>query len=58
MLRGAGIAHSITLDGARVSHVRGLHGSLIGRFATIGACDGGSTHRLVVGDDTFVEVAV
>ncbi|MBB4893137.1 glucose-1-phosphate thymidylyltransferase [Streptomyces olivoverticillatus] len=58
VLRGAGIAHSITLDGARVSHVRGLHGSLIGRFATIGACDGGSTHRLVVGDDTFVEVAV
>ncbi|MFI9723681.1 glucose-1-phosphate thymidylyltransferase [Streptomyces sp. NPDC052396] len=54
VLRRAGLTYSITLDGAEVSDVRGLHGSLIGRQAVVG---GSAQHRLVVGDHTRVEVA-
>ncbi|MEV0373395.1 glucose-1-phosphate thymidylyltransferase [Streptomyces sp. NPDC050636] len=48
---------SITLDGASVADVRGLHGSLIGRSASIGPSSRTAVHRLVVGDYTRVEVA-
>ncbi|MDX3642270.1 glucose-1-phosphate thymidylyltransferase [Streptomyces sp. MB09-02B] len=49
---------SIVLDGATVTEVRGLHGSLIGRMASIGPADvGTSHHRLVVGDHARIEVA-
>ncbi|WP_331765273.1 glucose-1-phosphate thymidylyltransferase (plasmid) [Streptomyces sp. NBC_01384] len=49
---------SIALDGATVTEVRGLHGSLIGRMASIGPADVGTAHhRLVVGDHTRIEVA-
>lgn len=52
------IADSIALDGAAVSGVRGLHGSLIGRSAAVSRDDaGGRSHRLLVGDHTKVEVA-
>ncbi len=54
-ITGARLDYSIVLDGAAISHVDGLHGSLIGRFATVGR---GDTHgRLVVGDHSRVEVA-
>lgn len=52
------ISHSIALDDATVCRVGGLHGSVIGRSATVGPADQGATrHRLLVGDHTRVEVA-
>ncbi|MDC0772597.1 glucose-1-phosphate thymidylyltransferase [Streptomyces sp. HD] len=58
VLRSAGIGYSVALDGARVTGVSGLHGSLIGRAADVTSSEGGSgRHRLVVGDHTRVEVA-
>lgn len=57
-LRGTRIRDSIVLDGATISEVPGIHGSIIGRNATVGA--GGDVdpyHRLVVGDHTRIEVA-
>ncbi|MEU8685493.1 glucose-1-phosphate thymidylyltransferase [Streptomyces sp. NPDC048611] len=57
-LTGTSIEYSIALDGATVSHVRDLHSSIIGRFATVGPSDRDTRHhRLVVGDHTRVEVA-
>ncbi|NLU68540.1 glucose-1-phosphate thymidylyltransferase [Streptomyces sp. HNM0574] len=57
-LRGTHVTDSIVLDGARISGVPGLHGSLIGRGAHVGATSAGTAHhRLVVGDDTRIEVA-
>ncbi|MGW5734177.1 MULTISPECIES: glucose-1-phosphate thymidylyltransferase [Streptomyces] len=54
VLRGTHMDASIALDGATVTEVRGLHGSVIGRSATVGQA---AQHRLVVGDHTSVEVA-
>ncbi|MFH8571846.1 glucose-1-phosphate thymidylyltransferase [Streptomyces sp. NPDC017993] len=52
------VDHSIVLDGASVSKVPSLRGSLIGRSAAVSSADGGVLHhRLVVGDHTQVEVA-
>ncbi|MCD0485153.1 glucose-1-phosphate thymidylyltransferase [Streptacidiphilus sp. ASG 303] len=56
-LSGTHLEYSIALDGATVSQVRGLHGSLLGRSAAVTTADLGSHHRLVVGDHTRVEVA-
>ncbi|MEU3301214.1 sugar phosphate nucleotidyltransferase [Streptomyces sp. NPDC006678] len=58
-VRGTHIDDSIVLDGATVQPVGRLHGSLIGRFAHVSAAgaDGTPRRRLVVGDDTRVEVA-
>lgn len=57
-LRESRIRDSIVLAGATISHVPGIHGSLIGRNATV---DAGAapdpSHRLVVGDHTRIEVA-
>ncbi|ONK09332.1 glucose-1-phosphate thymidylyltransferase [Streptomyces sp. MP131-18] len=56
-LRRTHIDYSIVLDGARISHVTGLHGSLIGRGATVGpAPERAVHHRLFVGDHTRVKV--
>ncbi|MGW7022508.1 glucose-1-phosphate thymidylyltransferase [Streptomyces decoyicus] len=58
VLRSTHLDYSIALDGAKVSQVHGLHGSLIGRGATVGpASEDAAHHRLVVGDHTHVEVA-
>lgn len=57
VLRSTRLEYSITLDGATVTEVRGLHGSLIGRSASVGPAAGAYQHRLVVGDHTRVEVA-
>ncbi len=56
-LRRTHLDYSITLDRARVSGGTGLHGSLIGRGATVGpAPERAVHHRLFVGDHTRVEV--
>ncbi|ASW54600.1 glucose-1-phosphate thymidylyltransferase [Plantactinospora sp. KBS50] len=57
VLAGAGIEYSIVLDRVSVRDVRGIHGSLIGRSAEVCLSDGDlARHRLVIGDDTRVEV--
>ncbi|WP_320774432.1 glucose-1-phosphate thymidylyltransferase [Streptomyces sp. CRN 30] len=57
-LRDTRIRDSIVLDGATISGVPGIQGSIIGRNATVGAGAHVDTyHRLVVGDHTRIEVA-
>ncbi|WP_035847278.1 glucose-1-phosphate thymidylyltransferase [Kitasatospora azatica] len=57
-LIGTHVDDSIVLDGASVSGVPRLRGSLIGRSAAVTSADRGNDHhRLVVGDHTQVEVA-
>ncbi|WP_028810374.1 glucose-1-phosphate thymidylyltransferase [Streptomyces flavidovirens] len=57
-IKDSGLDRSIVLDGASVSRVPALRGSLIGRSAAVTSADaGGVHHRLVVGDHTRVEVA-
>ncbi|MFI5728368.1 glucose-1-phosphate thymidylyltransferase [Streptomyces cyaneofuscatus] len=57
-LRDTRIRDSIVLDGATISEVPGIRGSIIGRNATVGAgADVDLYHRLVVGDHTRIEVA-
>jgi glucose-1-phosphate thymidylyltransferase len=58
LLVGAGMEYSITLDGVSVHGVRGIHGSVLGRSANVRSAQAPSSrHRLVIGDDTSVEVA-
>ncbi|QKW21669.1 glucose-1-phosphate thymidylyltransferase [Kitasatospora sp. NA04385] len=57
LLSDTWVDHSIALDGATVSGVRGVHGSLIGRSAAVTSVRSKHHHRLVVGDHTQVEVA-
>lgn len=52
----AGVDYSIVLDGVSVRGVRGLHGSLIGRSADVSPALDSLHRRLVIGDDTRVEV--
>jgi glucose-1-phosphate thymidylyltransferase len=57
-LHAAQLTDSIVLDGARLSGVSGLHGSVIGRFATVASLGaGGGRQRLIVGDYSRVETA-
>lgn len=57
-VRGAGIEDSIVLDGSSVSGLRGLSGSLIGRSVSVrSSVPSKPRHRLIVGDDSEVEVA-
>ncbi|MFF4838311.1 glucose-1-phosphate thymidylyltransferase [Streptomyces sp. NPDC001315] len=57
-LSGAQIGYSIVLGDASITQVRGLHGSVIGRAASVGPSSIDDTHRrLVIGDHTRVEVA-
>ncbi|MEO3811074.1 glucose-1-phosphate thymidylyltransferase [Sphaerisporangium sp. B11E5] len=58
VVRGTRMADSIVLDGAAISGVSGLLGSLIGRSATVvPAVHGDAQHCLVVGDHTRIEIA-
>ncbi|MFQ6194416.1 glucose-1-phosphate thymidylyltransferase [Streptomyces sp. NPDC000405] len=58
LLRATGMSDSIVMDGASISGIPGLRGSLIGRSAVVGPSEHvASHHRLVVGDHTRVEVA-
>ncbi|GAB3959129.1 glucose-1-phosphate thymidylyltransferase [Streptomyces sparsus] len=54
VVRDTRLADSIVLDGASICDVPGLHGSLIGRGATVGAS---AQAKLVIGDHTRIEVA-
>ncbi|WP_306318208.1 MULTISPECIES: glucose-1-phosphate thymidylyltransferase [unclassified Streptomyces] len=57
-LRGTRLTGSIVLEGARIRGVPGLHGSLIGRGSQVGPSEPRAAHhRIVVGDDTWIEVA-
>jgi glucose-1-phosphate thymidylyltransferase len=53
----SGIEYSMLLDGAAVRGVSGVHGSLIGRGAEVrrGGVPG-RRHRLILGDDTGIEL--
>lgn len=58
VLRATDLSDSIVLDGAHIRTARGLHGSLIGRCATVGPGEPAeSGHRLVVGDHARIEIA-
>jgi glucose-1-phosphate thymidylyltransferase len=57
VLRASGVSDSIVLDGAAILGVPALHGSLIGRRATVGLGTRDGVHRLVVGDHTRIEFA-
>ncbi|MBA6437035.1 glucose-1-phosphate thymidylyltransferase [Streptomyces sp. GMR22] len=57
VVRYTRLTYSIVMDGACITAVPGLRGSVIGRNATVGAGRvGDADHRLVVGDDTRIEV--
>ncbi|GAA2077083.1 glucose-1-phosphate thymidylyltransferase [Actinomadura alba] len=58
VVRAANLSDSIVMDGASISRISGLYGSIIGRCAAIGPSDHDSAyHRLVVGDHTRMEIA-
>ncbi|WP_067499178.1 glucose-1-phosphate thymidylyltransferase [Actinoplanes sp. TFC3] len=56
-LRGAGVEQSIVLDSVAVTQVRGIHGSVLGRGARVRSVPADAHRRLVLGDDTEVEIA-
>jgi glucose-1-phosphate thymidylyltransferase len=56
-LRDAGVEDSILLDQASVHGVGTLHGSIIGKAGDVRRReDGSTTHRLLVGDDSRIDV--
>ncbi|MDH6709082.1 NDP-sugar pyrophosphorylase family protein [Kitasatospora sp. MAA19] len=58
VVTGTRLQDSIVLDGVSLTGVRDLRHSLIGRSASVGTVAQGGEHvRLVVGDQTRVEVA-
>ncbi|MFF1506881.1 glucose-1-phosphate thymidylyltransferase [Streptomyces sp. NPDC058326] len=58
VLSGTSLGDSIVLDGARLSGVSDIVGSLIGRAATVAAAPvNAEGHRIVIGDHAGVEVA-
>ena len=50
------LSNSIVLDGASISSIPGLSGSLIGRSASVGLGRAESHHSLVVGDHVRIEM--
>lgn len=57
VLRDTRLSDSIVMDGASITMVPGLRGSLIGRNSAVGTgSEGVVDHRMVVGDDTRIEV--
>jgi glucose-1-phosphate thymidylyltransferase len=57
VLRATHLSDSVVLDAARITAVRNLYGSVIGRAATVGRSDQDRAHRLHVGDHTHIEIA-
>jgi len=52
------IDYSVVLEGATISDVRGIHGSMIGRHATVAMADPCTIGQcLVVGDGSSVTLA-
>ncbi|MCX5199531.1 glucose-1-phosphate thymidylyltransferase [Streptomyces sp. NBC_00249] len=57
VVRGTHLADSVVLQGAHICTPRGLRGSVVGRFATVGPGEQGDPgHRLVIGDHASVEM--
>jgi glucose-1-phosphate thymidylyltransferase len=55
-VRGSTIRDSIVMAGCTVDGVRALESSILGRNADVRHAGGGGAHRLVVGDQSRVEV--
>ncbi|MFE5245449.1 MULTISPECIES: glucose-1-phosphate thymidylyltransferase [unclassified Streptomyces] len=59
VVRGTHVSDSVVLQGARIHTSRGLRGSLVGRFATVGPGEQGDPdNRLVIGDHARIEMTV
>jgi NDP-sugar pyrophosphorylase family protein len=50
------VSDSIVMEGCRIEEVRGITGSILGRGVEVRHSGGGGLHRLVVGDQSRVEV--
>ena len=55
-VRGSGISDSIVMEGCRISGVPGITGSILGRGVEVRHARPGGMHRLVLGDQSRVEV--
>jgi glucose-1-phosphate thymidylyltransferase len=56
-VRGTRLSDSVVLDGARLHDAGSLHGSLIGRHATVSAREPQETgHRVVIGDHSRLAI--
>jgi glucose-1-phosphate thymidylyltransferase len=55
-VRGSGIADSIVMEGCRITGVLGITGSILGRGVEVRHAGGRGMHRLVLGDQSRVEV--
>ncbi|MGW5879066.1 glucose-1-phosphate thymidylyltransferase [Nocardiopsis terrae] len=56
VLDRAGVEDSIVLEGSAVRGVRGVHGSVIGRRASVTEASGTDRRILFIGDDSKVEI--
>jgi glucose-1-phosphate thymidylyltransferase len=52
----SGIQDSIVMEACTIEGVRGLTGSILGRGAEVRHSGGGGTYRLIVGDQSRIEV--
>jgi glucose-1-phosphate thymidylyltransferase len=50
------VTDSIVMEGCSIAHVRGLTGSILGRGSDVRHSGGDGAHRLIVGDQSRVEV--
>ena len=50
------ITDSIVMEGCSIDRVRGLTGSILGRGSDVRHSGGEGAHRLIVGDQSRVEV--
>ena len=55
-IRGSGVADSIVMEGCRIVGVPGITGSILGRSVEVRHARPGGLHRLVLGDQSRVEV--
>lgn len=55
-IRGSGVADSIVMEGCRIVGVPGIEGSILGRGVEVRHAGGRGPHRLVLGDQSRVEV--
>ncbi|QNE79646.1 glucose-1-phosphate thymidylyltransferase (plasmid) [Streptomyces finlayi] len=59
VVRDTYLLDSVVLQGASIRTPRRLHGSLVGRFATVGPGEQGDPgHRLMIGDHARIEMTV
>ncbi len=55
-IRGSGVADSIVMEGCRLVGVPGIEGSILGRGVEVRHTGGRGLHRLVLGDQSRVDV--